>query len=301
MENRYSANRFIFTENTTRRIAEILAECPTLILNSIQFARFPYEHTYIEYPGWVFSDNVNKNELWYKPQNETLRCNVGFMQKGNLFAVTLGREEGTVICPKLYALNDEVPNPMFYQKFESGGQDNKILFGSSYKLMDNNLKFASLADIYIEKTNPKIANQFVIKNVSEFRDMMSLLLWINQPKYVDYIYVPVSHKMVGNKRVSYAAHHLVKLKDEMMKTKRLSAALRQIVSLEARNAPRRHQVRGFWRHYHRNKACVHIWPFDSDDRGNWKCTKCDTLRVWINSFERGDAGIGYVTKEYVTY
>ena len=64
MENRYSANRFIFTENTTRRIAEILAECPTLILNSIQFARFPYEHTYIEYPGWVFSDNVNKNELW---------------------------------------------------------------------------------------------------------------------------------------------------------------------------------------------------------------------------------------------
>lgn len=58
---------------------------------------------------------------------------------------------------------------------------------------------------------------------------------------------------------------------------------------------RRHEVRGYWRHHYTNPRCSienHVWE-------NNTCTKCGTIRKWINEYARGDASIGYVMHNYV--
>lgn len=64
-------------------------------------------------------------------------------------------------------------------------------------------------------------------------------------------------------------------------------------------SPRRHQVRGFFRHLRKVAGCDHDYPIAADERGHWVCAKCGTVRIWVHDHERGDAAKGYVTKDYV--
>jgi hypothetical protein len=97
--------------------------------------------------------------------------------------------------------------------------------------------------------------------------------------------------MFRGKRQVFAAHSIVKIaldrREQMFKT----------FQVPDRDGPRRHQVRGFFRHLHKVEGCDHAFPMVPTD-GKWVCATCGTTRVWVKEHERGDAAKGYATKDY---
>lgn len=130
-------------------------------------------------------------------------------------------------------------------------------------------------------------------DVGMIRNLMSLLLWLNQPKVHNIVDIPATRGWVKNRKIAYAAHHVVKLREHM--------SYRSLVkSFAPRRSPRRHEVEAFWRNFEKNTDCFHDWPILPDEKGHFHCRKCKQWRTRVKAYERGDATIGFVTKEYTT-
>ncbi len=127
--------------------------------------------------------------------------------------------------------------------------------------------------------------------VGEMRNLLALLLWLNQPAVSRVTDERASRGWFESKPVAYAAHHVVRLRKEVTQ--------RAIVKAFApRRAPRRHEVSSFWRNFDKTTGCVHAWPILPDEHGHWHCSKCPQWRARVRPHERGDATVGFVTKEY---
>lgn len=127
----------------------------------------------------------------------------------------------------------------------------------------------------------------------EFRNLLAMLLWINQPAVHTIIDKPAVRGWFNKKPVAYAQHHVVQMRKELNH--------RAIVKAFApRRAPRRHEVEAFWRNYDKTPGCIHEWPLFPDERGHFQCQRCPQWRTRVKQHERGDAAIGFVTKEYTT-
>lgn len=124
--------------------------------------------------------------------------------------------------------------------------------------------------------------------------LTSALLILNRPRSYTISDRPACRRFVRGKLRAFAAHHLVSIDlDE-----------KQIVRL-VRNAgsgtkQRRHERRGHFSH--RGGAtfsCIHEWVReDYEANEHWRCSLCGRLRFWIKTYDAGDAGIGFSTKQY---
>ena len=121
--------------------------------------------------------------------------------------------------------------------------------------------------------------------------------------------VPATHKMIGNKRVAYAAHKTIDLK--LFEPKEVISHLAPPTGSHA--SPRAHEVMGHWVHYGCNPLCSHEWErevLDEDDprrrvRENGTeivrhvCTHCGAKRTFRDHFIRGASSHGWVRHDYV--
>lgn len=126
------------------------------------------------------------------------------------------------------------------------------------------------------------------------RDLVALLLMLNrQRERVTLTQVAPKRVFYKGKQKVYAAHSMVTLT-----TEDYGAITRSLMPTGHHESPRRHEVRGFFRHYHKVRGCEH--HFLEDNRPHhWTCQHCGTRRVWVHDHLRGDASKGFVTKEYV--
>jgi len=119
------------------------------------------------------------------------------------------------------------------------------------------------------------------------------MLMLNQPSVHEIVRVEASRGMVRGKVVPYRAHNTVALK---LGTK--PRTIKDWLTGE-RGSPRRHEVRGHWVNFRKTTGCEHefteLEPFDNTRH---ECCKCGQRRSWKPHFERGDAGKGFVTKDY---
>lgn len=141
-----------------------------------------------------------------------------------------------------------------------------------------------------------------------FAQMIAILfLLIHQrPEYIRD--VPATHRMVGNKRVPYAAHKTIDL--GLFEPKEIYTLLAPPKGSHA--SPRAHEVIGHWIHRGLGFRCEHSWvklePAEDDHR-SWKrkdgtpylryvCEHCRGVRSFRNAHIRGDASKGFITHDY---
>jgi hypothetical protein len=129
----------------------------------------------------------------------------------------------------------------------------------------------------------------------DLRHVMAVLLWLNSvPKSVKYNPVPRGAAWHKGKRVVLSAHNTVHIhlsKNTQVKQAYLRAA-------EKRNSPRRHDVRGHWRHRGGTLGCSHVWPIEPDEYHRFICLQCKRKRWWVHEFQRGDEAKGFIEKDY---
>jgi hypothetical protein len=318
-QNKFRANRFIFDDNTVERIGRLCRERPDVILDNLQFASWPYETTYVEWRSDIFSNIINEGRPSgpYHPDGSEDR-EVGVLYHKGLALTLVGvPKPGTASEPieaasMLRLYNYGAPRLSGTRRAQTRRTTDKLacMFGGTHNFVmglpeQKQEQLAGMVDIdyvhdaFLTAPDPDEAfRNMMLEGAGEFRTVCALLLWLNQPRWTEITRVGASRRMLRNKSIAYAAHNVVTLKD--MSVKRMAAVLRSQSMKFDRETPRRHTVRGFFRHYHRVAGCIHEWPFEPNEKEQWVCGRCGTMRVWVPAHERGDAGKGFVTKEYVT-
>jgi hypothetical protein len=126
-------------------------------------------------------------------------------------------------------------------------------------------------------------------------EIVTFLLLL-QAKKVRLTDVPAARTLRKGRPVRYFSHSVIEI--DLTTPKQL----RRAFSTGTHASPRRHEVMGHFVHRGGIRGCVHDWqPITRDpDDGikRWGCTSCERKRTWRKSFERGDAGKGFVRQEY---
>ena len=115
-----SARRFILNEEATRRVARVVMQVPELLVREHQFARAPFEQTWIEYAAWAFFETMREeNPALYDAQGtwgdlETSDHTVAYLiDGGRVKNVSGGRklnpDELCHVTPLQYRLHAEWP------------------------------------------------------------------------------------------------------------------------------------------------------------------------------------------------
>ena len=128
----------------------------------------------------------------------------------------------------------------------------------------------------------------------ELRKVWTLLATINDlPTFIEQVR-PTKGYVARGRYHHFVEHKIIHLR--VPETKSLRTLAARAVALIRRRA---HQVRGHWRKDWRQPAsafCQHQWHADS---GGMICQLCHGHRIWIVEHQRGDAGLGFVTHDYV--
>lgn len=323
----YKAKRYILTDDASARAGEITTNIEAHLIRNHQFAIPPYPVTYVEMNSHLFLDQLGR--AIYNPDDLTQDERVGYLiirrttdamsiytfsrsldgQAGpSAFVYRKGGHlaSGVLIPPEL--------GPPDYAKLA-------VLLGTTIHAQDEPPPERKLTNIdgirfwasighafreiieqwHIEPMYPDLQRFYkedlFRMSAGDLRNVLVLLLILNQPKIV---HVAAQDRRSGirkGKRVVYAAHNTVNI--ELGRKKKYIKLFRYPVD---RSSPRRHSVCGHFVHYHIAENCIHDWPsfpeMSEDDVPRWTCRRCGGKRVWRSEFMRGDAGRGFVTKEY---
>jgi hypothetical protein len=151
--------------------------------------------------------------------------------------------------------------------------------------------------LWLDPTMPIARKGVSAKLMSGFmgdvRNYLALMLWLNQQSKVVTLGVPGGRVLVRGKPVTYMAHNTVAITLGRCKTVR-----RAFILANERNGPRRHGVKGHYRHRHGREGCQHVWPLLPNDEGHYICKACGRHRWRVEAYQRGDASRGYVTHDY---
>jgi hypothetical protein len=242
--------------------------------------------------AWAYDDEQDDDQL-------------AFYVKDNAITMFVSRRDDPImqIAPMAYVLpNGTAPPATFALPIE---RETKLahLLGTTYNDERANMTPA-IADWlctvqhrveseFFRGLNKHNAQNYLQCSMGEFRVACACLLWLAQPTHYHLADVPGSRKVFRGNVKCYSAHHVVKLRHDAVKSFKQAKA-----GLSDRAGPRRHQVRPYWRTSRATKGCVHDWSVFPDEEGRFYCGRCDARRKRVENYWRGDAGRGFVTKEY---
>lgn len=122
----------------------------------------------------------------------------------------------------------------------------------------------------------------------------AVLLYLNQKKGV-HISEPTLRRrsMLRGRPTTFFSRSTIRL------TLDSPTELRHHFTTGAREAARRHAVRGHFFHRGGDVNCTHRWAGLDGHENAWECVDCERRRFWRRDFERGDADKGYVASRYL--
>jgi hypothetical protein len=129
-------------------------------------------------------------------------------------------------------------------------------------------------------------------SIGEVRNILMCLLWLNQPRLIDIETVPAARGYYKGKFRPYSAYHLVDIKKEVTRRRALNV-------FREHSKHRRHEVQAYFRNFNKHEGCEHQWPLYPDQDGRWVCPSCGQWRVRVKEHMRGDASVGFVSKDYL--
>lgn len=298
---RFSARRYLFDDGVVEKVGALVHEYPTLFFRNYQFAIPSFETIYIEFDHKKWMEGIGYPDSVLEDNGNDLR--VGYMlHKGTLAVIgnTTSQPDPmplpllwTLDYRKTYPDRDMFPMNMVDSLFFS------VALGSTFgkegmtqEIMDDLKRRITL---WLPRGMNKTTVQAMLRgSAGEIRVLLCLLLWLNQPKIIDYVDVPHKRGMTRRGPITYMKHTVVKLKPGVLKKQMMRGLT------GPRRPPRRHEAAGSLRTWGAPAAgCPnpdggHPWPILPDDNGVWHCPKCPAKRKWWPKYEKGDASLGFV-------
>ena len=297
------ARRFVFDKEASVFAGAFIRDFGPTLLNSLQFAIPPFECCYIEYHLDSLLDTVGKRKIG--PNDDGARDErVGHLiDHGYVYSFIEDSRGAASFYPVPIDMQAET-----YTRglFSSDIEDDKFK-KMTYTLgsTSGDIKRTSMETMRrwlhtIDFSPPAKFRGLLTHDVlrdggnGTVRNLVALLLILNrQRERVTLTQVPPKGVVYKGKRKVFMAHSLVTLT-----TEDYGAITRSFSPTGHHESPRRHQVRGFFRHYHRVRGCEHAF-LEEGRPDRWVCQHCGTRRVWVHDHLRGDASKGFITKEYV--
>jgi hypothetical protein len=297
------ARRFIFDKEASAFAGAFIRDFGPTLLENLQFAIPPFEHCYVEYHLDALLDTIGRRKTEHREGGSADEC-IGHLIDHNYVYTFIEDSKGEAsFYPVMVDLHSDTYTRGTFSSDLEDDEYKKITYtlGST----SNDLKRTSEEtlrrwlhniDIVASPMFHQLLTEDVLRDGGNgtVRNLVALLLMLNrQRERVTLTQVPPKGVIYKGKRKVFMAHSLV-----MLTTEDYGAITRSFVPAGHHESPRRHQVRGFFRHYHRVRGCEH--HFLEDDRPlHWTCQHCGTRLVWVHDHLRGDASKGFVTKEYV--
>jgi hypothetical protein len=330
------ARKFAFDEAAMLHVAHVVQTIPELLVREYQFARPPFEQTWIEFPGDTFwqklSEHVpeqHKKDLGVT--DETMDLNLGFLiDHGRVNVVVQGRKDSPndpcILTPLQYHLNTEWPvrDQLTFatQMGVSRLGIDPFLWGSTYDrlsqderrlLRDNNMvelvPFNKKHNAYLNLKTPGFLGRVATGSTGELRTVVALLLLLNRPSITRYVQtLPNSRGWNKNRVIPYLEHTRVTIDLDAVEL------MRKVGTSRDEGTPkRRHEVRGHYCHdkdardFARIAGCIHDfqpttedwlpWGERAEEPNHWLCATCGGKRWWKRDHVRGDASLGFVKHE----
>lgn len=282
-----NARKFVFDEDACRRIAHVVATIPDLLVREMQFARAPFDLTWIEWPSWHYwmalrDQNPGKFDSQGQWGNtETADYANGFLIDHNrINVITAGTKRNPDLAPQLtamqYRLNTEWPVDEQLEFARRAGASrlvvDNILWGSTYDLLTPDERRTLRAHNVVEYVpfNPKwpetwthhmadAGMQLAVRgSVGELRTIIALLLILNRPSLAMYRHVPSTRRFYRGRVIPYMSHTTVNIPIDPVPT------LRLIGTPAGESVLRRwHEVKGHYCHdktardFARIAGCLH--------------------------------------------
>ena len=323
------AKRFVLTDPASVRFGEIVKASEGLMLGNTQFALPPFDDCYIEVNNSLLYQAAGKPVAMGKQGEADTDNRVGFL-------VHKRASDGAweVVTFSITHNGDCAMGPFVYYRY--GHRPSCSLSGlidiihrqsrdeyARIKAISPQLEVwarlalllgSGLSELPSEEVRLQIEHEWTMQPTFEFawpyrsadqyacstgdiRNLLCLLLLLNQPQLYKLVSVKHSHGLYKGRRTVYAGHSVVEISLGQRKLAR-----RIFDNMGPRNSPKRHEVRGHFAHWHLRDGCTHDWPvlpdIGDDDTPRWSCKHCQGLRVWREHHLRGDASKGFVEQEY---
>lgn len=294
------ARRFLLNDEASHRLGEVIRDTEDLILEHHQFALPPYPVTYIEFNIDTMQRALGREVSSY---DGPMDVQIGYLVSGLSVRSFVRASDGRhTIGPFILHKGDGLRGSMRLP--EEIGHERWarlcIFLGSSIHALPNNELRATLLRDWALKPACKFkyTPEVCAGATGDLRNLFAILLLLNQPHIVNVTPVARRTGLSRGKRMVYAAHSIVNI--ELGRRKNYRKLLQKGLP---RRSPRRHEVRGHFTHWGTKDGCVHQWPIMPSEAPKtgaptWTCKLCGGKRTWREAFERGDAGVGFVTKEY---
>lgn len=323
MQAKYKARRYQFDPEVIRAAAMLIKDHPNILLDNFQFALPTYENMYME-----VDINEFQEALGAPTTSDILKISerdkiIGYIISDNTIRTILTTTENSnpVVAQIVHTMNDHTPVPgcrpvsgLLHKRMQTTETD-ELIKDELPHLQDSTLALAHLLGTTLSNPRANLTQQqadelqrrfqvwvphglpkrmferAMVGSMGEIRTVLMFLLWLNQPKVVELSHQSATRRWRHARQISYAAHHVVKLKSNLNRKKIIRA-------FGGARPPRRHEVSAFWRNFEKTSGCIHDWPIFPDEREHYHCSKCSQWRTRVSQHERGDATLGFVTKEY---
>jgi len=287
------ARQFVFDEGASKLVGEFIRDCPDILVDQMQFARQPYDITYIEVDIDAMYQTMGLRIIHTGEKD----WKFGFLAHGGTVYVITNSQQRPVAhlsptCTFDYEYRPVASDPL--------SDDSKALLGSTWNVLSDAQRDAfaqrfNVGFLASDKYDRDKALKILLPAIAgEARVYVACLLFLYQRRHLTLTDQKPRRTLSKGRQRVYMAHTTVTIH------------LSQYIDLKHeltvghdRSAPRRHEVRTHYKHRQLTAGCVHEWVRVEDaDNEQWRCTVCAGLRWLCRNHLRGDGSIGFVTKNY---
>jgi len=306
-DNLRQAHRFVFDDQATAYVGEMIREMPRIIADAQDFAIPPFQKTWIEYSAEVMFETIAG-----QPILPTGDLKVGYLIVGPVvrvitYAKTVESDYDVTVLPIQYKLFQpwtiEQELDFCNRAKISRMQIDSMYWGSSANILrseqDKEGLRALRANHSVEVCTSKVAEEHQVMSrlwegmAGDVRNIIAMLLFMNRTSK-DTVTREIGHGrgMFGSKPGPMLKHSVISLKLNPLPRLRTLVAGPGVWR-------RLHDVRGHFCHNKeaRFSTCDHDW--EETKPLHWECkNKCGGVRWWRHEHQRGHVEKGIVTSRY---
>jgi hypothetical protein len=298
------AHRFILGDEASFAVGRWIGACGDLLLDNLQFAKPPFEKTYIELSIVELNDGIGAPTAGPRDQSDD---RIGFLIDGDRVRTVVSGPSYPTVGMGVWTYRLNTPDA---GRFMDGPVEREewlrttLLLGSTTGALKDEAQLAAITRGTVIRSTapPKImeerikgpkgqvwtrAVEFVRCAAGEMRTLWAVLLLINQHRHrLGFANMPREVAITPRGRRVFAAHTLVSV------PLHAPEATRRFYYPSLRASPIGHEVRGCWVHLHLRPGCTHEWPTIPDEHNHFVCARCQGFRTWRKPHVRGHTEIG---------
>jgi hypothetical protein len=291
------ARPYRFDEAASAKIGAFSTECIDLVAANLEFAIPPFDSIYIEIDiqqcisgtGRAHPTNAEPDADW----------KLGFLiDHGTIWTVACNKTQPhCAVSPWGYIDTSYFEHGVARHDMSPWNEKAELLLGSAVRDVDKGMmsKFLDRFDVgFFGRPNisREAMDYMLAGSVGEIRFLSAALLFLQARRGVSIGGVPFERRMTRGKSRVFMAHSTVTINLEG------PVEMRRAFTIGDRQSPRAHEVPAHFAHRYGDRNCEHQWREREDEPTHWDCPLCGRFRYLRKQHMRGDASIGFVTRDY---